>query len=727
MTLMRSSWRTSAALAAAAAVIAAATAVIWRIHRSSAPVNTAIVYGSDLGAVAVAVTLLLSLGAWWQKGRAGAGTQTVTTAQATAAAGRLAEVTAARWRHEAVRRRIVTPVPVTVRWRWAAEQVAAPRWEVTMPPVPGTGPPPLSGAEDLGKLLDSGVVTRLHDEAYARLPHGRLVIIGEPGAGKTGAMILLLLAALDKRDTLRGEQQARMPVPVWLTLGGWGPSAESLHEWAAATLNRDHPFLRAADYGADAAGELLRTGRVALFLDGLDELPDGLRAAALRRVDEARGLRIVVSSRAGEYEQAVRDARPGNTAVIELRPVRPAAAAAYLLRDQAGPFRSQWEQVATYLRDHPDSVAAQALDNPLTLSLARDVYASRDPAVLTEPGRFPTVAAVREHLVDQLLVAAYSDERQRARVIRRLAWTARKMGTSRDLRWWDIPAWISSWPLHLARAAGFALAGAVGFGLALGLARGQIGFTAAALAGALWGGVTVGLCFGLAFGLIGRLTGEPHALALRWPQPKELSQLLGFALAGMLGFGLVGWLAAWSGPEDLTPGSGTLPRELALGLTGGLVFGTAVALLSLWSKRIASSPSVSPAATYRSDRRTGVILALVIGLAIGLGLGLTVGPAFGLGFGLAGLLIAGLAFGQVPLVKLTELVLACRGHGRWQFLRLLEDACERQVLRQAGTVYQFRHATIQDRLATMHVSPSVGTTRPDRPPGTSSPIGEADR
>ena len=51
----------------------------------------------------------------------------------------------------------------------------------------------------------------------------------------------------------------------------------------------------------------------------------------------------------------------------------------------------------------PDTVVAQALDNPLTLSLARDAYAAVDPVVLTEPGRFPTVGTVREHLIDQLL------------------------------------------------------------------------------------------------------------------------------------------------------------------------------------------------------------------------------------------------------------------------------------------------------------------------------------
>ena len=322
-----------------------------------------------------------------------------------------------------------------------------------------------------------------------------------------------------------------MPVPVWLTLGGWNPLTESLYEWATATMNRDHPFLRAPDYGADAAGELPRTGRVALFLDRLDEAARRpVQSAALRRVDEARGLRIVLSSRSAEFRHAVQEGRLDNTAVLELRPVRPAAAAAYPVHDQAGPFRPRWEQLGAYLRDHPDSVAAQALDNPLTLSLARDVYAARDPAVLTEPGRFPTVAAVREHLIDQLLVSAYPEERQRARAVSRLAWTARHMGASRDLRWWDIPTWVPAWQVHVARAVGFGLVGALGFGITFGLTSSDIGFAAAALVGGLWGGITCGLAFGLALGLIGKLTGEPHALALRRPRPVELGPVLGFGL-----------------------------------------------------------------------------------------------------------------------------------------------------------------------------------------------------
>lgn len=47
-----------------------------------------------------------------------------------------------------------------------------------------------------------------------------------------------------------------------------------------------------------------------------------------------------------------------------------------------------------------------------------------------------------------------------------------------------------------------------------------------------------------------------------------------------------------------------------------------------------------------------------------------------------------------------------------RFLPLLETALERQVLRQAGAVHQFRHAERQDRLATLYRSGHLALTPP---------------
>jgi predicted NACHT family NTPase len=141
-------------------------------------------------------------------------------------------------------------------------------------------------------VLNSGLVTRLHDEVYVRLQHGRLALIGGPGAGKTGAMILLLVEALCYRDRVPDGARADLPVPVWLSLGSWDPRSQALRSWVTDTIGRDHPYLRARDFGPDAVRQLFDTCRIALFLDGLDEMPDTLRGAALERLaGEAAGHR----------------------------------------------------------------------------------------------------------------------------------------------------------------------------------------------------------------------------------------------------------------------------------------------------------------------------------------------------------------------------------------------------------------------------------------------------
>lgn len=80
---------------------------------------------------------------------------------------------------------------------------------------------------------------------------------------------------------------------------------------------------------------------------------------------------------------------------------------------------------------------------------------------------------------------------------------------------------------------------------------------------------------------------------------------------------------------------------------------------------------------------------------------------FGLLFGLVDGLRVGLAFCLVgPVadrasftVLISQLALTTQARGYVCFLPLVQDANRRQVLRQAGTVYQFRHAALQNYLA----------------------------
>jgi len=169
--------RTGLLLVGAVLVVGVVVAVAWRIDSSKSPVDAATIYAADLAAAAIGITLLSGIWSWWKGSRRTA--MLVGTAdQITAAADRLADEMLHRWRREAAARRIITPAPATVRWRWAAADSSAPRSEVATLQAQGTAPQRLPGTGTPGELLESGVVSRLHDEVYARLPNGRLVLIG---------------------------------------------------------------------------------------------------------------------------------------------------------------------------------------------------------------------------------------------------------------------------------------------------------------------------------------------------------------------------------------------------------------------------------------------------------------------------------------------------------------------------------------------------------------------
>jgi WD40 repeat protein len=658
------------------------------------------------------------------------------------AADRLAGASHTAWQAEAARRGIATPAPVSVRWHWAAADIAPPRGEVVTAAVRGVAPGVLAGQSDrppTAVVLESGVVTRLHDEVYARLPYGRLVILGGPGAGKTGAMILLLLQALHHREAAERPLKEGIPVPVWLTLGGWDPSRQSLREWALTVIDREHPYLRAATFGEHAAATLLDTGRLALFLDGLDEMPLRARGRALQRLDaEAANIRMVLSSRPDEYRQALKQGHLHNAAVIEMRPVRPVVATAFLMRGQVGQQRAAWGRVSDYLRQNPDTAAARALSTPLMLSLARSAYQHTDPSELVAPDGFSSPTALREHLVERVLVAAYPDESQRMAAAHWMSWIAHHMGTSRDFGWWEITTWVPRWRLQMSMASA-----AVGTGLLCSILGaililivptqtlidgGQLGRlefpgTQSVLRVIVQLGVIVGVAIWWGAELLRKRTlalARPVRLNPRWPRHWEYARLVRTATVTAVGLGLgVGLLSglavAWSTIDQaLTDGlshvvdSSQLPAALQqssiIGLGLGIPVGLAFGLFDVWSmpdEHVARA-SASASSTYSADRRARAAISVAGGGAVGLSIGAVssalLDPAAGLVYGgiafMAVTLLGYLELGFGASLRFTERLLEAP-----RLMPVLEDALEREVLRQAGSVYEFRHAELQDHLA----------------------------
>ncbi|WP_157751834.1 hypothetical protein [Actinoplanes derwentensis] len=583
-----------------------------------------------------------------------------------AAEGYLARETLAYWREQAKRRRITTPAPARVSWQWAGPDVAAPPSEV-------------AGDESVVALLSDRVVSQLRRDLYEVLPvPGRIVILGGPGAGKTTAMLLLLIDVLAARaDAGQGADEALLgPVPAWLTLGGWDPDAAGLLDYAASVLNRDYPGL-AAHAGPGTASELLRSGRIALFLDGLDEMPDGVRGPALEAIDRtaSRVVRVVVTSRPDEYQTGSELHRLWDAAVIEVQPVDLEHACEFLLFQQTGARRAEWETVTDHMRSHPDGVTSRTLRNPLALGLARDIYTHTDATPQALLG-YPNSDALLKHLLIRSLAVAYPDPDERAQAVRWLSWIAKNLGGHRDIHWWEICELIAN-----ADPNSQTLRNAIG----------RVARLTALFVG----------------GPVGGIGKNPAALILRRPTRQEIRNMMVTGVWYGLGAGLGGGLIVNRG----------------LGLGGGVAIWLVVGigiwlssslydLLSLWSQPLPAARTAAPGDVFTEDRERAIVFGIALGgifgilsgLVAGVVVGLLSGFAFGLVFGsIAALVVgsvAGFVFGLGPAVELAwmERFLALRGV-TVRFMPLLQTALEKQVLRQAGAVYQFRHAALQDLLA----------------------------
>jgi len=148
-------------------------------------------------------------------------------------------------------------------------------------------------------------------------------------------------------------------------------------------------------------------------------------------------------------------------------------------------------------------------------------------------------------------------------------------------------------------------------------------------------------------------------------------------------------------------------------VTDGLFFGpffmAAAVLATAFSQH--QCDAVTPLTTFRTDIKAvfgagvmgGLLGALVAGLALGLftndpWVGLTAALIFGLPAGLGSILWLGLRRCSAWWYGVAVALLAYQGAIPVRSLRFLEDAHRRGVLRQAGMMYEFRHARLAQRL-----------------------------
>ena len=214
---------------------------------------------------------------------------------------------------------------------------------------------------------------------YREHTSGRLVILGEPGSGKTVLALELLVTLLElRRDAATDEKPA--PVPVRLGLSAWNTD-QPLPDWLAYELM--------TRYGMSnpLARRLVSTGRVLPILDGLDEMdpekgPPVRATAAVSKLNEyllgKQGAPLVVTCRSGDYARLTTSIRPA--VEVRIRALTTDQIRDYLrheIRHRDGEDKWQeWTDVLDKLINQHDHWVIKQLQTPWRLTLA--VTFSRD-------------------------------------------------------------------------------------------------------------------------------------------------------------------------------------------------------------------------------------------------------------------------------------------------------------------------------------------------------------
>ncbi|MEN2423032.1 NACHT domain-containing protein [Streptomyces rimosus] len=573
---------------------------------------------------------------------------------------------------------------------------------------------------------------------FERCPARRIVVLGEPGAGKT-----ILLSRL-QWDLLEKRESGGM-VPVMFPLAEWLPGRQDLQSWMAERLMREHPFTAYPHMGEEGdyskAHVLIREKLILPILDGFDEVPNRSGYSVLNAINRSlsMGQSVILSSRTENYRLALAAGegaglRLTGAAAVEVQPVPASEARAYLLRDAGGSgtqAAERWGPVVQQLGS--DTPVGRALRTPLMLFLCRSVYNARigtgspfvpSPEEICERTYFPSDAAVKNHLARAYIPAVYSNgmtnessfgltPEKALRAHRALArYMAVTLDGATEIKWWEFHR-VSR---RAAVLASF-MSGVLGF---------LLFFVPLACRGESGGVSLPSLFFALivaSFVHIGlRASRRVLTDGVRWGV--KLFTVLAGAFAGCMALTLRGVMRGDVDRMGSTYDSGLVDpfsvlissEGLGWAICGALVF----ALAFGWTPRnMDSAQPVSPLRSLQVDRRTflkaffiwasssaivvvafigicfprvsnpsgkAVILMMVMTVGMGLFIGSVVGFLFAFRYTAWGIFL----IARPVRAVLTGMPL--------RLMTFLEHAYELGVLRKVGSAYQFRHAEIRRSL-----------------------------
>lgn len=255
---------------------------------------------------------------------------------------------------------------------------------------------------------------------------GRLVILGEPGYGKTFAA-LALIDHVNKGDRRVAEL---FPLVEWHSWSA-GRDEPAIEDWLVDQLTQTYPEMSKA-----AAMAMVMQGTLMPIFDGLDEVPESDRSQCRDALEAYAGRSapfrpFVVTCRQDEY-LALAPRWVGAERHVALVGLDGTEIASVLRTATEAPER--WASVAAEAEDGNKQLVA-LLRSPLRLAAAIEVYESRDPNELREVAARPDAG---EELWNRLLGVGGKtfEDADRQDVRRWLSFIAASMHSHDRQRFW---------------------------------------------------------------------------------------------------------------------------------------------------------------------------------------------------------------------------------------------------------------------------------------------------
>lgn len=507
-------------------------------------------------------------------------------------------------------------------------------------------------------------------DVFNQMGEGRtLLILGEPGSGKTTTLLKLAQNLI-----ARSEEDLNRPLPVVFNLSSWTKTRLAFADWLVEELHQSYKVSHSL------AQKWVGQQQLLLLLDGLDEVEAGQRPGCVRAINQFMQTHgtteMVICCRNQDYAELPLQLSLQGAIQIEA-----------LNFQQIQRYLAQMGQSLTGLRLllEKNTDLRSFASSPLSLSVMCLAYRDRSPAALLQSAStsqlFPQLWRIYvERMLQRRSTPQTYLPTQTQQWLRVLA--THLAQSSQTVFWIEQlqPTWLHHAGQRRIYRLGIILMGSGVFGL-MGLGIGG-------LVGGSIGMLTSGLILAQSTPTIETVE------TMQWSTLSAIRRLLP-SLFASLPLGLsIGFLLGITRTLESGLGGG-LSLGVIYGICGSLIFGVIAGL-----KGPAIATKTKPNQGIFESLHIACFISTVGGIMGGI-LGLAISPTWlklGLIYGMTvGFLYGG---GQTCLQHfMVRILLYRRGSIPWNYARFLDEAAERILLQKVGSGYMFIHRRLRDHFA----------------------------